>query len=153
MVVGFAMRPLPLVPQARSPLSASIIEILREVMVARLAWVAGLCHMPVFMAGAMRRGARVARAVAVRMSSASPWASLAITLAVQGAMIMRSARSAREMWSGDQVEGSSNIAVVTGLRERVRSVRGVMKRVAPSVMTTHTWWLFLTKRRVSSHAL
>ena len=53
----------------------------------------------VFMAGAASLGQRQARMVVVSISSASPWASLAHTLAVAGAIMTKSVRLARAMCS------------------------------------------------------
>ena len=61
--------------------------------------VTGFSYICVFIAGAMSLGHRQARTVVVSMPSARPWASLAQTLAVAGAMITRSVRSARAICS------------------------------------------------------
>ena len=53
----------------------------------------------VFIAGAISLGQRQASTVVVSMSSARPWASLAHTLAVAGAMMTRSALSATAICS------------------------------------------------------
>ena len=58
----------------------------------------GFSSMAVFMAGAINFLHLAARMVVVSMSSAMPWASLAMTLAVAGATKIRSAAVAREMW-------------------------------------------------------
>ena len=54
--------------------------------------------MAVFMAGATSFRHLAARTTVVSISSAMPWASLAMMLAVAGAMRIRSAFWAREMW-------------------------------------------------------
>ena len=64
-----------------------------------MSWVTGFSYILVFMAGAMSLGHRQASTVVVSISSASPWASFAQTLAVAGAMITKSVRCAREMCS------------------------------------------------------
>ena len=106
-----------------------------------------------FIAGARINGLTQASAVAVSASSARPWASLARTFAVQGAMTSASQRSAIEMWSGIHSPTSSKSPVQTGLRERVRKVSGVTNRAAAAVMTTETSYPSLEKRRTSSQAL
>ena len=79
------MRPCPARPQARSPLPTLTTLIPRARTVPTLACVAGLVHMPSFMAGAITFGARQASTVSVSELSASPRAILASVLAVQGA--------------------------------------------------------------------
>ncbi len=70
----------------------------RERRVARLAWVAGACHMRRFMAGATSTGQPNARSVVESASSAIPAAILAITLAVAGTTTASSAKSASSTW-------------------------------------------------------
>ena len=60
-------------------------------------WVATFWYMFTFMAGAMTMGAVVASAVVVKRSSAIPFASFAMTLAVHGAMRNKSASFESEM--------------------------------------------------------
>ena len=89
------------------------------------------------MAGATTKGAVHASAVVVSRSSAIPWAIFAATFAVQGAIRNRSASSASEIWWIGS-EGSSNSPTATGSCVSERNVRGSMKCVACSVMTTFT---------------
>ena len=96
----------------------------------RFACVAGFSHIPVFIAGATRIGARVASATELRRSSASPCAIFARIFAVAGAITTRSALSASPMCSGFQFSGSVNIWFCTGLRLNVRNVSGVTNSFA-----------------------
>ena len=94
--------------------------------------------MAVFMAGATSFLHLAARAVVVSMSSASPWASLAITLAVAGAMSIKSAALAREMWATSYWKFRSKVSTMHRLLVRVSKVKGVMNSVAFFVMMTCT---------------
>ena len=64
--------------------------------------------MLLFMAGAMSTGARVARYMDERKSSAMPLASLPITLAVAGATISSAMRDASEMCSMSALTPGAN---------------------------------------------
>ena len=66
-----------------------------------------------------------------------PWASLAATLAVQGATSRRSAHSARAMW-GMGSKGSPNSPTITGAPVSARNVAGPTNSVALRVMATRT---------------
>ena len=88
---GSGSRPRPVSPQASRPLSGSSTVKPKPRSVSRLRWVTGLSYMPVFIAGATILGQRAASTVVVSMSSATPAANLAITLAVAGAISMTSA--------------------------------------------------------------
>ena len=70
--------------------------------------------MPVFIAGAIITGARVAMTVVESMSSAMPHAILPMMLAVAGAIRKRSARLASAICSTSQVSGRTNVSVATG---------------------------------------
>ena len=83
------MRPCPFTPQASSPSTGSITVTPRAFSAAMFSCVTGLSHMPVFIAGAIAIGARVARSVAVRRLSASPYRIFAIVFAVAGATSAR----------------------------------------------------------------
>ena len=94
------IRPLPVVPQANSPLAASSMVMLLQRDSSSMAFcVAGDSYMLVFIAGAITTGFRIAAKVVVSASSAMPLAILQSTFAVAGAMIIRSAHSGREMCS------------------------------------------------------
>ena len=64
---------------------------------ARFAWVMGLSHMLLFMAGASSTGARVASTTAASRSLAMPAAKRAMASAVAGATTTMSAREASSM--------------------------------------------------------
>ena len=66
------MRPCPFTPQASSPSTGSMTVTPRAFRTAMFSCVTGLSHMPVFIAGAIAIGARVASKVAVSRLSASP---------------------------------------------------------------------------------
>ena len=106
--------------------------------VARLSWVMGFSYILVFIAGATILGASLARMVVVSMSSAMPWASLAITLAVAGATRMASAAWAREMCCTWNSKFRSKVSVIHLCPVRVSKVMGLIKFTACSVMITRT---------------
>ena len=96
----------------------------------------GFSSMAVFMAGATSFLHREASTVVVSISSAMPWASLAITLAVAGAMRIRSAFFARDTWVTSYWKSLAKVSTTQRLLVRVSKVRGVMNCVAFSVMIT-----------------
>ena len=130
------MRPEPLSPQARKPLSGPITCTPRSRSTAIFLRVASASHMFTFMAGATRMGARVASAVVESISSASPHASLARIFAVAGAMQNSSARFASATCSTSQRSGRSKVSVTTGLADMVSKVSGATNCVAFFVMMT-----------------
>jgi len=109
--------------------------------------------MCVFMAGAMTSGASVASAVVVSMSSARPCASLAITLAVHGTIVITSASSASETWCTLDSASSAQSDVATGSPVSVRNVSALTNRVAASVITTLTEKPLRCSSRTSSQLL
>ena len=153
MASGSLIRPAPVSPQARYPPSGPTKTTPRSRRTAALCCVAGAVHMPVFMAGARRIGALVARTVVDSMSSAIPQAILAMMLAVAGAMTNRSAAFASAMCSTSQVSGRANVSVTTGWLERVSKVSGATNSVAFLVMMTWTAAPALRKADVSAQAL
>ena len=96
----------------------------------------GFSSMAVFMAGATTLGQREASTVVVSMSSAMPWAILAITLAVAGAMRIRSAFLARDTWVTSNLKSRSKVSTMHLLPVRVSKVSGVMNWVAFWVIST-----------------
>ncbi len=94
--------------------------------------------MLVCMAGAIITGALVASTTQVSISSAMPAASLAIILAVAGAITTASAVSARVMWVIPGSALGSNIPVLTVLPVILRKVSGVTNSVADLVIITLT---------------
>ena len=90
------------------------------------------------MAGATSFLHLAASTTVVSMSSAMPWASLAITLAVAGAIRIRSAAVAREIWVISYWKSRAKVSTTHRLLVRDSKVRGVMNWVAFSVMTTWT---------------
>ena len=115
--------------------------------------VTGLRYILVFMAGAASLGQVQASTVVVSMSSARPWASLAHTLAVAGAMSTRSARSARAMCSTWWAKFRSKVSTITRRPVSCSKVRGAMNLVACSVMTTSTAARCFTRAEASAAAL
>ena len=106
-----------------------------------------------FIAGASRIGARVASTTAVSRSSAIPAARRAMASAVAGAMISRSASSARRM-----CPISASCAAIEKVQRHGRPGQRLQRqrrdeRVAASVITTRTVAPALTSRRQSSAAL
>ncbi len=133
-----ARRPLPCAPQAREPVPGSTTLKPRARSLAMFSCVMPFSHMFTFMAGARMTGALVASTEQVSMSSAMPAASLAMTLAVAGAMTTTLARSARAMCSISNSSGASNMSVTVGRWVMLLKLRGVTNSVAHSVMTTST---------------
>ena len=109
-----ARRPFPSVPQASAPVPGSTTLNPLARSLAMFSCVMLFSHMFTFMAGARMMGALVASTEQVSMSSAMPAASLAMTLAVAGAMTTTSARSARAMCSISNSSGVSNMSVTVG---------------------------------------
>ena len=96
-VSGSGSLPLPTSLQASIPTAGSMIPKPYFFSLVRLSWVMGFSSMAVFIAGATSFLHRAARTVVVSMSSARPFANFAMTLAVAGAIRIRSAALAREM--------------------------------------------------------
>ena len=105
-----------------------------------------------FMAGAMTSGAVVASAVVVKRSSAMPFAILAMTFAVHGAMRNTSASCASDTWWMGS-DGSSNRPTATVSCVSARNVVGPTNSVACSVMTTFTRTPAFCRPRTISHDL
>ena len=96
---GSARRPMPhscLEPSAPVPGSTTITP--RSRRSARLACVAACSYMWLFIAGATSTGQVAASAAEVSRLSARPWASLAIVLAVAGAIRKASALRTSSRW-------------------------------------------------------
>ena len=104
-----------------------------------LCWVKGFSYMAVFMAGAMIFGALLASTVVVSMSSAMPWANFAITFAVAGAIIIRSAFLAKATCSTLNSKLRSKVSTIHLCPVRDSKVIGFIKLRAFSVMMTRTW--------------
>ena len=101
------------------------------------------------MAGAAITGALVASTVADSASSAMPHASFARVLAVAGAMMTASARSAMATWSMPSSVRGSKGSTTTGRWVMAAKVRGATNLVALRVMMTSTrapcWRILLAK--------
>jgi hypothetical protein len=106
-----------------------------------------------FMLGATRTGAREASTTAVTGQSAIPAAMRASRLAVAGATMTRSARSATWMWPISDSCVRSKRSVMTGCPESAWKVSGPTNSRARDVMTTRTRASALLSRRTSSTAL
>ena len=153
MASGSLMRPAPLSPQARRPLSGPTVRTPRASKTRRFCCVASAVHMPVFIAGASTMGALVAKSVVVSMSSAMPQASLAIRLAVAGATSITSAFCAREMCLTSQDSVRAKVSTHTGRALRVSKVSGATSLVAFCVMMTSTSAPSFFSLETTSHAL
>ena len=94
-----------------------------------------------------------ASTVVVSMSSASPWASLAQILAVAGAMMTRSVRSARAMCSTWWEKFRSKVSTMHRFPVSCSKVRGVINWVAWAVMMTSTWACCFTNAEARYAAL
>ena len=148
---GEARRPLPTSPPARRPSSGSTMTTPRRRNTARLSCTERCSHISVCIAGHTMTGARVANKVLVSRSVLSPAAYAAMTCAVAGATIMRSAR-----WPNlvcGMGDASSHKLVCTGSLDSAESVVRPIKRSALSVMTGTTWAPASTNRRHKSTAL
>ena len=118
-----------------------------------MSWVTGFSNILVFMAGAASLGQAQASTVVVSMSSARPWASLAHTLAVAGAMMTRSVRSARAMCSTWWLKFRSKVSTIHRVPVSCSKVRGAMNCVAWAVIITSTLACCLTSAEASAAAL
>ena len=111
---GSLILPGPVVPQARRPSLGPMKRTSRDSSVLMLACSAGELNIRLFIAGAISFSHEPddAIAIVVTRSSAIPQAILAITFAVAGAIIIRSARSVSEMccgsWSAPSVQSVVN---------------------------------------------
>ena len=138
MVSGSGIFPAPVSPHASLPLAGSMISIPYFLNASRLFWVTAFSYIAVFIAGTMILGHLQARKVVVSMSSAIPWAILAITLAVAGAITATSAFWARATCSTWNSKFLSNVSITQRLPVSVSKVIGVIKFVACSVISTWT---------------
>ena len=109
--------------------------------------------MPVFMAGASRIGAFVAKTVVDSMSSAMPHAIFAMIFAVAGAMAKTSARFASAICSTSHVSGRANVSVTTGWLLSVSNVSGCTNCAAFFVMMTCVSTPSLRRRETISQLL
>ena len=130
--------PFPVSPQARCPTSGSMTCQPYFFKSSMLSCVTGFSYILVFIAGAISFGHRQARAVVVNISSAMPWASLAITFALAGATTNRSARFASSTCSTWNWKFRSNVSVRHLFPVNVSKVTGVINCNAFSVMITCT---------------
>src|SRR5690606_11506496 len=153
IAAGSARRPGPDSPSASGPSSGPMTLAPRSRSRATLAWVAGCSHMRWFIAGHRVIGAVVARHRVLTRSSARPWASLAMVLAVAGAMTTRSAQRASSMWPIAASAAASHRLVRTGCPDSAWNVCAPTKRCALSVMATCTCAPASPSRRSSSAAL
>ena len=98
--------------------------------------VIGLLYILVFIAGAIILGQLQARAVVVSISSAIPQASFAITFAVAGAIISKSAFFARETCSTLYSKFLSKVSTMHLCFVSVSKVNGVINSQAFLVIIT-----------------
>ena len=124
--------------QASTPLSLGIMPKPYFSSVFRLSWVMGFSSIPVFMAGLTSLGQRAASTTVVSISSAMPCAIFAITLAVAGAIRIRSAALAVSIWVTSNLKSRSKVSTMHFCPVRVSKVMGVIKLVAFLVMITRT---------------
>ncbi len=133
-----ANAPAPVSPQASRP-SLGLIKFIpiffnSDIFRCTIA----LLYMPVFIAGAIKRGALMVIATQVTGSSASPAASLPIIFAVAGAITMTCAHWAREICAISHCPSLANISLQTGRCVKTSNVKGVTNFSAHAVMTTDT---------------
>src|SRR5690606_5682389 len=153
IATGSRMRPGPDSPSASGPSSGPMTCTPRSRSVAMLACVAGCSHMRWFMAGATATGAVVARHRVATRSSARPWASLAMVLAVAGATITCCAQRASSRWPIAASAPASHSEVRTGRCDAAWKVWAPTNRCAASVIATCTVAPASRRRRTSSTAL
>ena len=130
------MRPGPESVPVSRPWAGCNTVIPRLRKVSTLAWVAGLHHISVCIAGATTMGHVATRQELVNRSSARPWARRASRSAVAGAMTMRSAS-----WPSRTcctLSTSSKTSVLTGWCERASKVGAPTNLRAAGVGTTRT---------------
>ena len=135
---GSGIFPAPTSPQARYPFAGSMTFIPYFRQISRLSCVTGFSYIRVFIAGAINFGAWHARNVVVSISSASPWATLAIPLAVAGAKRNTSARFANSTCSTWNWKFRSNVSTRHLFPVSDSKAIGVMKLPAFSVIITST---------------
>ena len=159
-----ARRPGPSQPHASSPSPGSMIVAPRSRSVRRCPRVASCVSMLVFIAGAIRIGARTARWKVVRKSSASPRAMRAMTWAVAGATRKTSVSSVSEMCRTPPVgsgpspaaspgTASGNSCSSTGSPETVARESGETNSRAARVRITCTRRSRFRRARTRSGAL
>ncbi len=108
------MRPSPVSPHACEPLSGPNCDQFLSVRRLQLACVLKSSHITRFIAGAKHLMASEARQVVVSKLSARPCASLAMLLALAGAITMASAQRASSMCFIPEVLVSSLLSKKTG---------------------------------------
>ena len=133
---GSGIFPIPLVPQANRPSAGVRTCIPRLAHLERLIWVMGFKYIWVFMAGAKTMGASQAKAVVVSISSAKPFANFAMTFAEVGAIIIRSAASAKDTCSTWNSKFRSKVSTRHLCPVSVSKVMGLIKLVAFFVIIT-----------------
>ena len=135
MSTGSSIRPGPNSPHACSPSAGPRTVAPSACSRATLRCVAGCSHILLFIAGARKSGAVVARHSVVSRSSAKPFASLARMFAVAGAMTTASAQRANSMWPIAASASASHKSVRGRLPARACSAVGVTNRCAFLVKT------------------
>ena len=148
---GSDSRPRPTCPLASRPRSGPTIITPRAFSVSRFACTAGWANITLSIAGATATGARVASAVSVGRLSPMPCASLAIVVALAGAMSSASARRPSATCSS----GSSAVVHRSSLTTpptRLRKVKAGAKRLAFGVRATSTVAPASCSRRAISNA-
>ncbi len=107
----------------------------------------------VFIAGASSTGAVVARKSELRKSSARPWASLPMVLAVAGTTSSRSDAVASAMCSMSALRPGAHWLVTTRRWVMASKVSSPTNRRALCVITTVTSWPLFCRPRTTSTAL
>ncbi len=114
---------------------------------------ASCSNMFVFIAGAMSTGARVARYIELRKSSAMPLANLPMMFAVAGATTSSAIPDASEMCSMSAFAPRAYWSVITRRRVIASNVTVPTNRCAERVMTAATSWPRFCRPRAISTAL
>src|SRR5262245_14297240 len=153
MTSGSASRPFPIHPQARYPSPGSTNLTPRAASTSILRRTASCANISEFIAGARSTAARVAVYSVDRKSSAIPFASLPMMLAVAGAMSRRSIDDASAMCSMSALAPGSNCPVMTRRFVIASKVSAPTNWVAEAVMIATTSCPRFCSPRATSTAL
>ena len=135
---GSTIFPAPVSPHARYPTAGSTTPYPYTCKIFKLSCTIGFSYMFVFIAGAINFLHLHAITVVVSISSAMPWATFPITLALAGAIITISAFFARDTCSTLYSKLRSNVSTRHLFPVSVSNVIGLIKLTAFFVISTCT---------------
>src|ERR1035441_212337 len=123
-----ASLPSPPRPEANSPFSALTNKYPLPICILKFLWVILLLYISISAAGAINKGERKAETTVNKALSEKPAAILAIVLVVHGAIIIKSAQSARSIChvfiDDPFIWESGKIFTTTSFLEREENVSG-----------------------------